>query len=161
MQCFNEGLFTEALKLSDRAIELDPENAATIAIDQLPCLNWERFGKLSKSVKKLGQVNNARKHSLKDTSDDKFLVMLKQVETHLHICAYARRRDAWVAVLQEAHAAMVSGANLSPQLAMCKVEALLKLQQLHDAEYELALVPKVEPFPASFSQTHWKNGLKQ
>lgn len=39
------------------------------------------------------------------------------------------------------------------QLAMCKVEALLKLLRLDDAQRELIFVPKVEPFPASFLQT--------
>ncbi|CAA7012823.1 unnamed protein product [Microthlaspi erraticum] len=40
---------------------------------------------------------------------------------------------------------------------MCKVEALLKLKRLNEAQTELAFVPKVEPYaspwPASFSQS--------
>lgn len=40
---------------------------------------------------------------------------------------------------------------------MCKVEALLKLQRLNEAQTALAAVPKVEPYafpwPASFSES--------
>lgn len=37
------------------------------------------------------------------------------------------------------------------QLGMCKVEALLKLHRLDDAQSKLLEVPKAEPFPASCS----------
>ncbi|CAN8259329.1 unnamed protein product [Cochlearia groenlandica] len=41
------------------------------------------------------------------------------------------------------------------QLAMCKVEALLKLLRLDDAQEAVAVVPKVKPLPASLSQTRF------
>ena len=41
------------------------------------------------------------------------------------------------------------------QLAMCKVEALLKLHRLDAAHSKLLEVPKVEPFPASCSQSRF------
>ena len=41
------------------------------------------------------------------------------------------------------------------QLGMCKVEALLKLHRLDAAQSKLLEAPKVEPFPASCSQTRF------
>lgn len=38
---------------------------------------------------------------------------------------------------------------------MCKIEALLKLHRLDDAQSKLLEVPKVEPFPVSCSQTRF------
>ncbi|ESQ47572.1 hypothetical protein EUTSA_v10022059mg [Eutrema salsugineum] len=85
---------------------------------------------------------------------------LKQVEQHLNICTYARIRDDWNTVLGEANLANLYGAGAGwscPQLAMCKVEALLKLQQVYAAQTALANIPNVEPFLASFSQTRFFN----
>ncbi|VVA99750.1 unnamed protein product [Arabis nemorensis] len=171
---FKKDLYTQALKFYDRALELDPKNAAHhsnrgAALSRLGKI-WEGVKECEKAINldpkfalahqnlalmllRLGQVDNARKCYVKERSDAKFLAMIKEVDTHWEKCAYARRRDEWNDVLREAGAAMVSGADLSPQLAMCKVEALVKLQRLNEAQKELEHVPEVEPFPASFSQT--------
>ncbi|VVA98674.1 unnamed protein product [Arabis nemorensis] len=120
----------------DRAIELDPENAAYHS--NRGAALW-RIGKIWEAVKeyekainlnpklvrahnnlaliflRIGQVDHARKHSVKKLLDDFFWVILKNVEPHLDKCAYARRRDEWNDVFNEVSAAMESGANLSPE----------------------------------------------
>jgi hypothetical protein len=83
------------------------------------------------------------------------LQKLEAVEKHLIKCVDARRVTDWKTVLIEADAAIVSGADFSPQLFMCKVEAFLKLHRLDDAQSKLLEVPKVEPFPVSCSQTRF------
>ncbi|CAG7875382.1 unnamed protein product [Brassica rapa] len=76
---------------------------------------------------------------------------LEAVEKHMSKCADARKLGDWKAALMEADATIVSGADFSPHLGMCKVEALLKLHRLDDAQSNLLEVPKAEPFPAHCS----------
>lgn len=47
------------------------------------------------------------------------------------------------------------------QLSMCRVEALLKLHQLEDAESSLSNIPKIEPSTVSSSQTRFFGMLSE
>ncbi|CAD5323107.1 unnamed protein product [Arabidopsis thaliana] len=177
-EMFRKGCFAEALKLYDRAIELSPSNATyhsnraaalsslgqigeavnecEIAIKLDP--NFARaHHRLASLLLRLGYVDNAGIHlySVEEPLDPTVVKMLQQVDKHLNKCTYARRRGEWSIVLTEVSAAIASGADSSPQLAMCKAEALLKLLRLDDAQRVLECVPKVEPFPASFSHTRF------
>ncbi|XP_010502364.1 PREDICTED: TPR repeat-containing thioredoxin TTL2-like [Camelina sativa] len=175
---FKKGCFTEALKLYDRAIELSPSNATyhsnrAAALSSLGQIG-EAVNECEKAIKldpkfarahhrlaflllRLGYVDSAGIHfySVAEPSDPKVVKMLQQIDRHLNKCTYARRRGEWNIVLTEVSAAMASGADSSPQLAMCKVEALLKLLRLDDAQRELEFVPKVEPLPVSYAQTRF------
>lgn len=67
---------------------------------------------------RLGQVDSARKHLcfLGRPSDPMELHKLEAVEKHLSKCADARRVGDWKTVLTEVDAAIVSGADFSPQV---------------------------------------------
>lgn len=67
---------------------------------------------------RLGQVNSARKHLcfLGKASDHMELKKLEGVEKHLNKCVDARRIGDWKTVLMEVDAAIVSGADFSPQV---------------------------------------------
>jgi tetratricopeptide (TPR) repeat protein len=177
-EMYRKGLFNEALKLYDRAIALSPTNAAYRSNRAAALIGLSRIGEAVKECEdavrsdpnygrahhrlallliRLGQVNSARKHLcfLGRPSDPMELQKLEAVEKHLIKCVDARRVTDWKTVLIEADAAIVSGADFSPQLFMCKVEAFLKLHRLDDAQSKLLEVPKVEPFPVSCSQTRF------
>ncbi|KFK38846.1 hypothetical protein AALP_AA3G167800 [Arabis alpina] len=178
-EMFKKCCFDEALKLYDRAIELLPGNASYHSNRAAALSGLGRIGeavieceeairmdptfarahhRLATLLLRLGQVDNSGKHffAVEEPKPDSMVVkMLEQVDKHLNKCTDARRRGDWNIVLSEVSAAMACGADASPQLAMCKVEALLKLLRLDDAQTLLAFIPKVEPFPASFSQTRF------
>ncbi|VVA97669.1 unnamed protein product [Arabis nemorensis] len=178
-EMFKKGCFGEALKLYDRAIELVPGNASYHSNRAAALSGLGRIGeavieceeaikmdptfarahhRLATLLLRLGQVDNSGKHffSVEEPKPDSMVLkMLEQIDKHLNKCTDARRRGEWNIVLSEATAAMACGADASPQLAICKVEALLKLLRLDDAQTLLAIVPIVEPFPASFSQTRF------
>ncbi|XP_010479885.1 PREDICTED: TPR repeat-containing thioredoxin TTL1-like [Camelina sativa] len=175
-EMYRKGLFNEALKLYDRAIALSPTNAAYRSNRAAALTGLSRFGEAVKECEdavrsdpnyarahhrlallliRLGQVNSARKHLCIQgrPSDPMELQKLEAVEKHMAKCVDARRLSDWKKVLTEVDAAIVSGADLSPQLFMCKVEAFLKLHRLDDAQSKLLEAPRVEPFPVSCSQT--------
>ncbi|KAL1216101.1 TPR repeat-containing thioredoxin TTL1 [Cardamine amara subsp. amara] len=177
-EMYRKGLFNEALKLYDRAIALSPTNAAYRSNRAAALTGLNRIGEAVKECEdavrsdpnyarahhrlallliRLGQVNSARKYLcfLGRPSDPMELQKLEAVEKHLSKCADARRVGDWKTVLTEVDAAIVSGADFSPQLFMCKVEAFLKLHRFDDAQSKLLEVPKVEPFPVSCSQTRF------
>ncbi|KAF8084019.1 hypothetical protein N665_0738s0008 [Sinapis alba] len=177
-EMYRKGLFGEALKLYDRAIALSPANAAYRSNRAAALTGLSRVGEAVKECEealrldpnygrahqrlaslliRLGQVDSGRKHLcfLGKPSDPVELQKLEAVEKHMSKCADARRVGDWKAALMEVDAAIVSGADFSPQLGMCKVEALLKLHRLDAAQSKLLEVTKVEPFPASCSQTRF------
>ena len=121
-----------------------------------------------------------------EPSDPTVVKVLQQVDRHLNKCADARRRGLWNVVLTQASAAMESGADMSPQvkktnilvltlcnliknhklfqnlqLVMCKVEALLKLQRLDEAQTILASSPNMELLPASFLKIRFFDMISQ
>ncbi|KFK35711.1 hypothetical protein AALP_AA4G027100 [Arabis alpina] len=177
-EMYRKGLFSEALKCYDRAIALSPSNAAYRSNRAAALMGLDRIGeaviecedavksdsnyvrahhRLASLLIRLGQVNSGRKHLcvVGKPTDTMELKKVEAVERHLNKCVDARRIGDWKTVLIEVDAAIVSGADFSPQLVMCKVEALLKLHRIDDAQLKLLEVPKVEPFPVSCSQTRF------
>ncbi|CAN8321637.1 unnamed protein product [Cochlearia groenlandica] len=175
-EMYMKGFFNEALKCYDRAIALSPANAAYRSNRAAALTGLNRIGEAVKECEealrsdpnygrahqrlaslliRLGQVNSARKHLCfhGKPSDPMELRKLEAVEKHMSKCTDARKLGDWKAVLMESDSAIVRGADFSPQLVMCKVEALLKLHRLDDAQSNLIEVPKVDPFPVSCSQT--------
>ncbi|RID80507.1 hypothetical protein BRARA_A03167 [Brassica rapa] len=183
-EMFKKGSFSLALKFYDRALELSPTNAkyhsnraaalsglgrigeAVVECEQAIQLdpNLARaHHRLATLLIRLGQVDIAGKHlfCVEEPSDPMVVKVLQQVDRHLNKCADARRRGLWNAVLTKASAAMESGADMSPQLAMCKVEALLKLQRLDEAQTILASSPNMELLPASFLKIRFFDMISQ
>ncbi|KAJ4886684.1 tetratricopetide-repeat thioredoxin-like 2 [Raphanus sativus] len=172
-EMFKKGSFGLALKFYDRALELSPTNAkyhsnraaalsglgrigeAVVECEQaiqLDPSSARAHHRLATLLIRLGQVDIAGKHlfSVEEPSDPMVVKVLQQVDRHLNKCADARRRGLWNVVLTQVSAAMESGADLSPQLTMCKVEALLKLLRLDEAQTVLAPAPNMGLLPASF-----------
>ncbi|CAH8375637.1 unnamed protein product [Eruca vesicaria subsp. sativa] len=171
---FNRRRYSEALEFYDQAIELSPKNV-TYLINRAAALSkllrigealsqWEEAIKLDPksaqarhglgmSLLSLGHVNEAVK-LVEEASYDKYAIMrVKNVEAHFNACINARRRSEWTITRREATAAMCSTENFaSPELAMCRVEALVKLSRIGEAHAALvAAVPKLEPIATSFS----------
>ncbi|KAG2317831.1 hypothetical protein Bca52824_020953 [Brassica carinata] len=183
-EMFKKGSIGLALKFYDRALELSPTNATYHSNRAAALSGLGRIGeavveceqairldpnlarahhRLATLLIRLGQVDIAGKHlfSVEEPSDPTVVKVLQQVDRHLNKCADARRRGLWNVVLTQASAAMESGADLSPQLAMCKVEALLKLQRLDEAQTILASATNMELLPASFSQIRFFDMVSQ
>ncbi|XVF18675.1 hypothetical protein REPUB_Repub11eG0043200 [Reevesia pubescens] len=175
-EMYKKGHFLEALGLYDKAIALSPGNAAyrsnrAAALTALGRVGeavkeceeavildpnyWRAHQRLASLLLRLGQVENARKHLCfpGQPQDPTELQKLQAVEKHLSKCTDSRRIRDWKSALRETDAAVAAGADFSPQLFMCRVEALLKLHQLDDAESSLSFVPKLEPCTSSCSQT--------
>ncbi|KAL5565071.1 hypothetical protein UlMin_028235 [Ulmus minor] len=165
---YKRGHFAEALSLYDRAIAISPGNAAirsnrAAALTGLRRLceavkeceeavrldpNYGRaHQRLASLFLRLGQVDKARRHlsSLGLQQDSAESQKLQALEKHLNKCTDAHRVGDWKSVLRESDAAIAAGADYCPQLSMCRVEALLKLHQLDDAELSLSNTRKLEP----------------
>ncbi|KAF8086158.1 hypothetical protein N665_0633s0010 [Sinapis alba] len=183
-EMFKKGSFSLALKFYDRALELSPTNAtyrsnraaalsglgrigeAVVECEQaiqLDPSSARAHHRLATLLIRLGQVDIAGKHlfSVEEPSDPVVVKVLQQVDRHLNKCADARRRGLWNVVLTQVSAAMESGADLSPQLAMCKVEALLKLLRLDEAQTILESAPNMELLPASFLKIRFFDMISQ
>ncbi|KAF3600368.1 hypothetical protein F2Q69_00038328 [Brassica cretica] len=141
-EMFKKGCFIDALKFYDRALKLSPTNA-------------KYHSNRAAALSGLGRIGEA------EPSDPMVVKVLQQVDRHLNKCAEARRRGLWNVVLTKASAAMESGADMSPQLVMCKVEALLKLQRLDEAQTILASSPNMELLPASFLKIQFFDMISQ
>ncbi|XP_059442433.1 TPR repeat-containing thioredoxin TTL1 [Corylus avellana] len=165
---YKRGHFGEALRLYDRAIALSPGNAAYRSNRAAALTGLGRLGeavreceeavrldpnygrahhRLASLFLRLGQVENARRHLCIPgvQLDPAELQKLQAVEKHLNKCTDARRINDWKSALREGDAAIAAGADFSPQLFMCRTEALLKLHQIDDAESSLSNIPKLEP----------------
>ncbi|KAA8526297.1 hypothetical protein F0562_008500 [Nyssa sinensis] len=177
-ELYRRGHFVEALSLYDRAIALSPENASyrsnrAAALTMLgklgeavrECEEAERLDpgygrahqRLASLYLRLGQIENARRQLYfhGQQPDPAELQKLHSLEKHLKRCADARKIGDWKCALKECDAAMVAGAESSPQVVACKAEAFLKLHQVEDADTSLSNIPKLEPYPASCSQTRF------
>ncbi|CAG7889475.1 unnamed protein product [Brassica rapa] len=175
---FSTWRYREALELYDRAIELSPKNvtylsnrAATLSrLGRMgEALNqWEEAIKLDPqsakarhglgmSLLRLGHIDEAMK-LVEEASYNKYdLERVKRVNKNLNNCIFARRCGEWNNVLREISAPLIPGSLLPyawPELAMCRVEALVKLSRVGEAHQTAlnAAALKVEPLPASFSQ---------
>ncbi|XVF04348.1 hypothetical protein REPUB_Repub05bG0074700 [Reevesia pubescens] len=183
-EMYKKGQFLEALCLYDKAIALSPRNAAyrsnrAAALTALGRVGeavkeceeavrldpnyWRAHQRLASLLLRLGQVENARKHLCfpGQPQDPTELQKLQAVEKHLSKCTDSRRIRDWKNALRETDAAIAAGADVSPQLFMCRVEALLKLHQLDDAESSLSVVPKLEPCTNSCLQTKFFGMLSE
>ncbi|XP_057465610.1 TPR repeat-containing thioredoxin TTL1-like isoform X1 [Actinidia eriantha] len=178
------GNLEEALGLYDRAIAISPGNA-TYRFNRAVALTGLR--RLAEAVReceeairldpgytkahhrlgsifiRLGQVENARRHFCLPgyQVDGNELQKWQAVEMHLSKCTDARKIGDWRTALREVDAAIVAGADASPQLHSCKVEALLKLHQLEEANSSLCNVPKFEPSAPSCSQSKFFGMLSE
>ncbi|KAJ4976811.1 hypothetical protein NE237_001917 [Protea cynaroides] len=181
---YKRGHFAEALSLYDRAIAISPDNAACRS-NRAAALTG--LGRLTEAVReceeavrldpaygrahqrlaslhmRLGQVENARKHLCfpGQQPDLAELQKLQAVERHLKRCADARSIGDWKSALREGEAAIAAGADFSSQLFACRVEALLKLHQLEDADSILSRIPKYEPATPSCSQAKFFGMLSE
>ncbi|KAI4333580.1 hypothetical protein L6164_018367 [Bauhinia variegata] len=181
---YKRGHFTEALSLYDRAIALSPANAAyrsnrAAALTGLGRLaeavreceeavrldpNYVRaHQRLASLYIRLGQVEDARKHLSYPglRPDPSELHKLQLVEKHISKCTDVRRISDWKSVLREIDAVVAAGADSSPQLFMCRAEALLKLHQIDDAESSLLNIPKLEQRTNSSSQARYFGMLSE
>ncbi|XP_050218117.1 TPR repeat-containing thioredoxin TTL1-like [Mercurialis annua] len=144
------GRLAEAVRECEEAVKLDPHY-------------WRAHHRLGSLFIRLGHVENARRHlSFAGHHQDEFeLQKLQVVEKHLNTCSDARKFNDWKKALREADAAISAGADYSPQLFMCRAEALLKLHQLKDAETCLTNMPKLELHTGSFSQSRFFGMLSE
>ncbi|KAG8657918.1 TPR repeat-containing thioredoxin TTL1 [Manihot esculenta] len=179
-----KGHFGEAVVLYDKAIALAPGNAAyrsnraaalmglgRVAEAVRECEEavmldpnyWRAHQRLGSLFIRLGQIENARRHLCfpGHHTDPSELQKLQLVEKHLNKCSDARKVNDWKNVLRESEAAIAAGANYSPQLFMCKAEALLKLHQLEGAQSCLSNIPKLEPYSNSCSQSRFFGMLSE
>ncbi|KAK1583409.1 hypothetical protein Q3G72_023528 [Acer saccharum] len=177
-ELYRKGCFGEALSMYDRAIALVPGNAAYKAnraaaltglgrvveavkeceeAVRLDPNYWRAHRRLATLLLRLGQVEKVRRHLCLpgQQPDPTELQKLQAVEKHLSKCTDSRKASDWKSTLREAEAAIAAGADFSPQLFMCRAEALLKLHQLEDAELSLPDVPKLELSMISCSQTRF------
>ncbi|GLU15284.1 hypothetical protein SLE2022_317860 [Rubroshorea leprosula] len=183
-EMYKKGHFMEALVLYDRATALSPGNAAYRSNRAAALTALGRIGeavrdceeavrldpnygrahqRLASLMLRLGQVENARKHLYfpGQHPEPTELLKMQAVEKHLNKCTDARRIRDWKSALRECESAIAAGADFSPQLSMCRVEALLKLHQLDDAESSLSNIPRVEPNTTSCSQTRFFGMLSE
>ncbi|EEF38119.1 Small glutamine-rich tetratricopeptide repeat-containing protein A, putative [Ricinus communis] len=183
-EMYKKGNFGEALVLYDRAIGMVPGNAAyrsnraaalmglgRVAEAVKECEEavrldpnyWRAHQRLGSLFNRLGQVENARRHLyIPGHHTDHFeLQKLQLIEKHLNKCSDARKVNDWRNALREADAAITAGADYSPQLFICRAEALLKLHQLEDAESCLSNIPKLEPYTNSCSQSKFFGMLSE
>ncbi|KAG2681705.1 hypothetical protein I3760_11G156500 [Carya illinoinensis] len=140
----------EALRECEVALRLDP--------------NYGRARqRLASLFLRLGQVENARRHlcipGVQPDPDE--LQKLQAVEKHLIKCTDSRRINDWKSALREVDATIAAGADFSPQLFMCRAEALLKLHQIDGAESSMVNALKLEPCTTSCSLTRFFGMLSE
>ncbi|GAB2225786.1 hypothetical protein Droror1_Dr00021552 [Drosera rotundifolia] len=121
------GLVSDVVRSCDEALLLDRK-----------CVSAHRL--MGKLLIRLGQVKAARIHlSFQGVNPSEAeLKTLKAIEKHIGKCIYARKNRDWGKALDEAEAAMDSGACDSPQLFACRAECHLKLRQLDEADSYIA-----------------------
>lgn len=164
---YKKGHFAEALALYDRAISMSPGNAPYRSNRAAALTGLGRFAeavsecqdairldpsyarahhRLASLYLNLGQVENARRqfNLSGQHSDRDDIQRLQNVERHLTKCAEARRIGDWKGVLRESDAAIVAGAESSPQVYASKAEALLKIHKLDEADAVLMCADKAD-----------------
>lgn len=138
-ELYRSGSFAEALALYDRAIAISPGNTACRSNRAMALTEVGRLGeavrecleavkldpayarvhkRLASLYLRFGQVENLRRHLClsgiqEDQSEEQKLLLL---EKHLNRCADARKFGDWKRALRESEAAIIVGADFSPQL---------------------------------------------
>ncbi|KAK7324536.1 hypothetical protein VNO77_28171 [Canavalia gladiata] len=181
---YKRGHFADALNFYDRAIAMSPASAAYRSNRAAALTGLGRLGeavreceeavrldpnygrahqRLASLFVRLGQVENARKHLCYPglQPDPSEMQKLQVVEKHISKCSDVRRIGDWKSVLREVDAAVAAGVDSSPQLFMCRAEALLKLHQIDDAESVLLHIPKSELHITSSSQARFFGMLSE
>ncbi|KAJ6822485.1 TPR repeat-containing thioredoxin TTL1-like [Iris pallida] len=172
---YKKGQFAEALRCYDSAVEIWPGSAACRNNRAAALTGLRRLGeavrecreavrldhtygrahhRLATLLLRLGQVENARKHLYLAGHQPDLLELQKiqSVERHLGRCAESRTIGDWKSALREADAAIAAGADSCPMLMASRVEALLRLHQLDEADSTLSDALKLEASSPSCSQ---------
>ncbi|WZZ28386.1 hypothetical protein YC2023_011787 [Brassica napus] len=154
---FKTWRYREALEFYDRAIELSPKNVTYLS---------NRAAALSR-LGRMGEALNQWEDALK--LDPQFaqarhglgmsLLSLGHIDEAMKLVEEAsyNKYDLERGLNEEISAPLIPGSLLPyawPELAMCRVEALVKLSLVGEAHQTAlnAAALKVEPLPASFSQ---------
>lgn len=163
---YKKGHFAEALCLYDRAISLSPGHAPYRSNRAAALTGLGRYGeaveecldairldpsygrahhRLGSLYLKLGQVENAKRqfNLAGQHSDRADIQKVQNVERFMTELEVARKVGDWKSVLRDTDAAIVAGADSSPQVFASKAEALLKLHRLDEADAVLTSADKV------------------
>lgn len=132
------GRYADAVQECLDAIRLDPSYGRA----------HQRLGSL---YLKLGQVENAKRqfNLAGQQSDRADIQRVQNVEKYMTKLAEARKIEDWKSVLRDSDAAIVAGADSSPQVFSSKAEALLKLNRLDEADAVLTIADKAASVASS------------
>ncbi|XP_047060595.1 TPR repeat-containing thioredoxin TTL1-like [Lolium rigidum] len=173
---YKKGYFDEALRLYDRALALCPDNAACRANRAAALTGLRRFGDAIKECEeavridpsygrahqrlaslhiRLGHIEDAQKHLSLATAQPDLLELhkLQTVEKHLGRCLDSRKAGDWKSVLRECDAAIAAGADSSALLFASRAEALLRLNQLDEADMAISSASKLDYYSSCASDT--------
>ncbi|OAY82783.1 TPR repeat-containing thioredoxin TTL1 [Ananas comosus] len=175
---YKKGNYAEALRFYDRAVASCPDNASCRSNRAAALIGLGRPGEAAKECEeavrfdpanarahhrlatlnlRLGLIENARKHFALaghgQHTDPAEWQKLQDVERHLGRLTDARKMADWKSALREADAAIAAGADSSPLLFASRVEALLRLHRLEEADSTLSSSPKLESSLPSSSYT--------
>lgn len=164
---YKKGYFEEALRLYDRALALCPDNAACRANRAAALTGLRRFGEAIKECEeavridpsygrahqrlaslhiRLGHIEDAQKHLSLATQQPDLLELhkLQTVEKHLGRCLDSRKVGDWKSALRECDAAIAAGADSAALLFASRAEALLRLNQLDEADMAISSASKLD-----------------
>lgn len=166
-ECYKKGLFVEAMKYYNRAVEICPGSAAcrnnrAAALVGLGKLD-EAFKECQEAVRldpaygrahhrlaslclRFGKIEDAKKHIRLSgqQSDNDEQQRLQSIEMHMGRCFDSRKVGDWISSLREADAAIALGVDSCPLMVACRAESLLRLHKLEEAEATLSSRPKIE-----------------
>uniref|UniRef100_A0A0D3EL46 Thioredoxin domain-containing protein n=1 Tax=Oryza barthii TaxID=65489 RepID=A0A0D3EL46_9ORYZ len=164
---YKKGYFEEALRLYDRALALCPDNAACRGNRAAALIGLRRIGEAVKECEeavridpsygrahqrlaslhiRLGHIEDAQRHLSLATPQPDLLELhkLQTVEKHLGRCMDARKVGDWKSVLRESDASIAAGADCSAMLFASRAEALLRLNQLDEADLAISSASKLD-----------------
>uniref|UniRef100_A0A0D9UYC1 Thioredoxin domain-containing protein n=1 Tax=Leersia perrieri TaxID=77586 RepID=A0A0D9UYC1_9ORYZ len=164
---YKKGYFEEALRLYDRALALCPDNAACRGNRAAALIGLRRIGEAVKECEeavridpsygrahqrlaslhiRLGRIEDAQRHLSLATPQPDLLELhkLQTVEKHLGRCMDARKVGDWKSMLRESDASIAAGADCSAMLFASRAEALLRLNQLDEADLAISSASKLD-----------------
>ncbi|KAJ3694270.1 hypothetical protein LUZ60_009750 [Juncus effusus] len=166
-ELYKRGQFLEALKVYDRAVSMQPDNAVCRSNKAAALIGLKRYGEAVKECEeavrldpafgrahqrlaslylRLGVVESSKKHLTLASSQPDLMELhkLQKLEKHLSRCVDARNSNDWKTVLREMDNAITAGADSSPLVFASKAEAHLKLCQLDDADVAICSACKLD-----------------